>query len=56
MTSTLGQSSLSFTNVLNENDTTTKSLNNDTSQVVIKNINNLPKNELEDFLKVEIVF
>jgi hypothetical protein len=62
MSSTLGQPSLNFTNVLNENDTTTKSSNSDTSrlteqrqkQVVIKNINDLPRNELEEFLKVYI--
>lgn len=54
MTNTLGQSSINFTNVLNENDKTTKS--SDTSQMTIKNINNLPRDELEDFLKVYIIF
>jgi len=44
-------SSLNFTNVLHENDNLTKSTNNKTSQIIIKNINNLPRNELEEFLK-----
>jgi len=52
MSSTLGQSSLNFTNVLNENDNTAKSSNTNASQFIVKNINNLPKNELEEFLKV----
>jgi len=56
MSSTLRQSSLNFTNVLNENDNTTKSSSNNTLQLVIKNINNLPRNELEEFLKVYIYF
>jgi hypothetical protein len=56
MSSTLRQSSLNFTNVLNENDNTTKSSSNNTVQFVIKNINNLPRNELEEFLKVYIYF
>jgi hypothetical protein len=52
MSSTLGQSSLNFTNVLNENDNTNKTSNDNTLQLIIKNINNLPRNELEEFLKV----
>ncbi len=52
MSKTLGQSSLNFTNVLNENDQTIKSASDNTLQLIIKNINNLPRNELEEFLKV----
>jgi hypothetical protein len=59
MSSTLGQSSLNFPNVPNENDNTTKSSNNDSSrlteqrqkQIIVKNIDDLPRDE---FLKVYI--
>jgi hypothetical protein len=62
MSSTLGQSSLNFPNVPNENDNTTKSSNNDSSrlteqrqkQIIVKNIDDLPRDELEEFLKVYI--
>jgi hypothetical protein len=50
MSNTLGQSSFNFTNVLNEN--TSKSSNTNTLQLTVKNINNLPRNDLEEFLKV----
>jgi hypothetical protein len=52
MSSTLGQSSINFTNVLNENENTNKSSNTDKLQLTVKNINNLPRNDLEEFLKV----
>ncbi|CAF4551147.1 unnamed protein product, partial [Rotaria sp. Silwood2] len=59
MSNTLGQSSLNFTNVLNESDPTIKSSANDAlkfieqrqQQILIKNIKDLPRNELEEFLK-----
>jgi hypothetical protein len=60
MSTTLGQSSLNFSNVRNENDSTTKSSNDATirlnepkrKQLIIKNINDLPRHELDEFLKV----
>jgi hypothetical protein len=52
MSNTLGQSSFNFTNVLNENENTSKSSNTNTLQLTVKNINNLPRNDLEEFLKV----
>ncbi|CAF0926199.1 unnamed protein product [Adineta steineri] len=52
MSSTLGQSSLSFSNVLNESDNRTIQLNEQKQkQVTIKNINDLSRNELDEFLK-----
>jgi hypothetical protein len=64
MSTTLGQSSLNFSNVRNENDSTTKSSNDATirlnepkrKQLIIKNINDLPRHELDEFLKVSICF
>jgi hypothetical protein len=52
MTSTLGQSSINFTNVLNENENPSKSSTTDQLQMTVKNINNLSRNDLEEFLKV----
>jgi hypothetical protein len=53
MSTTLGQSSLNFSNVRNENDSTTKSSNEPKrKQLIIKNINDLPRHELDEFLKV----
>lgn len=50
MSSTLGQSALNFPN---ESETTTaKGSNADPLQITVKNIANLPRNELEEFLKV----
>ena len=48
MSSTLGQSTLNFPN---ENETT-KGSSTDPLQMTVKNIANLPRNELEEFLKV----
>jgi hypothetical protein len=64
MSSTLGQSSLNFSNVLSENTNTTKPLDEDAlrlmqehqKQLLIKNINEFPRNELEEYLKVNHLF
>lgn len=62
MSNTLGQSSLNFTNVLNENEPKIKSSTDDATQyteqrpnqITIKNIKDIPRNELEEYLKVYI--
>ncbi|CAF4700433.1 unnamed protein product, partial [Rotaria socialis] len=59
MSNTLGQPSLNFAHVLNDNDSTIKSssdsisklIEQTQSQITIKNVKDLPKNELEEFLK-----
>ena len=47
MSSTLGQSSFNLTKAHNDNEHDVRQ-----KQLVIKNINDLPRSELEDFLKV----
>lgn len=62
MSSTLGQSSLNFTNVLHQNNSAIKSSTDSASksseqiqqEITIKNIKDLPRSELEEFLKVRI--
>jgi len=56
MSSTLSQTPLNLPNISQENDSKTSSANENPAQITIKNINNLPRNELDEFLKVFSLF
>ena len=62
MSSTLVQSAMNFSAILHDNDNSTKASSDEASrasesndqQLTIKNVQDLPRHELEEFLKVKI--